>query len=169
MDKQHAVAGIGGLVRVGGRDYRLRPLTLGDLAELKAELVSRRISPIAALGSELDDVDPRQQAELMRTALREAREGRGLTADEIEAYLESSDGAAHLFWLMARDDCPSLDSLEAAKACLVEYADDRMIELQGRLDQATGFLSDVAPLGNYMGQARAMMTTARSGQISIAA
>jgi hypothetical protein len=169
MDRQHAVAGIGGQVRVGGRDYRLRPLTLGDLAELKAYLASRRMSPIAALGRELKDVDPRQQAELMRTAMREAREGRGVTADELEAYLESFAGAAHLFWMMARDDCPSLDSLAAAKACLIEYADDRMIELQSRLDQATGFLSDVAPLGNYSGQARAMMTTARSGQTFIAA
>jgi hypothetical protein len=168
MDKQHAVAGIGGAIRVGEREYRLRPLTLGDLAELKAYLASRQTSPIVERGRELKDVDPRQQAESMRTALREAREGRGVTADELEAYLESFEGAVHLFWLMARDDCQSLDSLAAAKACLVEFADDWVIELQGRLDQATGCLSDVAPLGNSAGQARAT-TTARSGHASIAA
>jgi hypothetical protein len=126
------------------------------------------MSPIDALDLGWDAVDPRHFAELMRTAFRKAREGRGVMAAEIDGYLESFEGAAHLFWLMARDDCPALDSLEAAKECLADYANDRMIELQGRLDQATGFLSDAAPLGNLSGQARAMMTTTRNGHTSIA-
>src|SRR6266566_5309899 len=109
MDKQHAVAGIGGVVCLGEREYRLRPLTLGDLAELKAYLVSRRTGPLEALGGELDRVDPQHHAEQIRLAVREARMGRAATGEEIDAYLESFEGTVHLFWIMARDDCPVLD------------------------------------------------------------
>jgi hypothetical protein len=153
MDKHHAVAGIGGVIQIGEREYRLRPLTLGDLAEIKAYLVSQRTSPLEALGSELDRVEPRHHAALMRAALREACLLRGATADEIDAYLQSFLGTAHLFWIMARDDCPALDSLAAAKGMLSEFSDGRLLELQGRLDQATGFLSDTSTLGNSFGQA----------------
>src|SRR5438552_1656038 len=40
MDKHHAVAGVGGKMEAAGVAYRLRPLTLGDLAEIKAYVVS---------------------------------------------------------------------------------------------------------------------------------
>jgi hypothetical protein len=153
MDRQHSVAGIGGFIRIGEREYRLRPLTLGDLAEMKACIVSRRTSPL----------------ESRPTAWREARALRGVTADEFEDYLDSFDGVAHVFWLMAREACPALDSLDAAKKCLGDCNEQRFVDLQARLDQATGFLSDVAPLGNSSGQARATMTTARNGLTSIAA
>jgi hypothetical protein len=154
MNKHHAIAGVGGVVRIGEREYRLRPPTLGDLAEIKALVVSRRTSPLEALGRELDRVEPRHHPAMMRAALREACESRAAAADEIDAYLQSFDGTAHLFWIMARDDCPALDSLAAAKAALAEFGDARLLELHGQLDQATGFLSDTANLGNSLGQAQ---------------
>jgi hypothetical protein len=168
MDRQHRVAGIGGTFQIGERDYRLRPLTLGDLAELKAYIVSRRDSPLESLvhgGA----TDSRRRGDFMQEAVPEARSMRAVTNREFEDYLDSTDGTAHLFWLMARDDCPALDSLAAARACLAEYGNGRLLELQGRLDQATGFLSDVAPLGNSLGQACATMTSARNGHAFIAA
>jgi hypothetical protein len=159
MDKHHAVAGVGGTIEIGEVEYRLRPLTLGDLAEIKAYIVSRRTSPLEALGRELDRLDPKHHDGLMRAALREACELRAATAGEVDGYLQSFDGAAHLFWIMARDDCPTLDSLAAAKSRLADYSDGRLLELQGRLDQATGFLSDTANLGNFSGQAQIASAT----------
>ena len=67
----------------------------------------------------------------MRAALREACQLRSATAEEIDAYLQSFDGAVHLFWIMARDDCPVLDSLATAKATLSEFSNGRLLELQG--------------------------------------
>ncbi len=168
MDKQHVIAGVGGVISIRDRDYRLRPLTLADLAAIKAHVVSRRMSPLEALGRELERVDSKHHPELMRAALREACAGRAAAADEIDAYLQSFEGTAHLFWLMARDDGPTLDSLAAARACLADFADGRLLELQGRLDQATGFLSDTANLGNCSGQARPMTTATVTGLASIA-
>jgi hypothetical protein len=163
MDKHHAVAGVGGMIEIGGVDYRLRPLTLGDLAEIKAYVVSLRTSPLEALGRELDRVDPKHRDGLMRAALREACELRAATADEIDDYLQSFEGTVHLFWIMARDDCPALDSLAAAKSRLADYGNGRLLGLQGRLDQATGFLSDTANLGNFSGQARTTTTATIAG------
>lgn len=161
MDKHHAVAGIGGVIQIGEREYRLRPLTLGDLAEIKAFVVSQRTSPLEALGRELDRVEPRHYPALMRAALREACQLRAATAEEIDTYLQSFDGTAHLFWIMARDDCPVLDSLTTAKAALAEF-DSRLLELQGRLDQATGFLSDTSTPRNFLpGQAQTTTAAAR--------
>ncbi|HKD37344.1 MAG TPA: hypothetical protein VKB78_11105, partial [Pirellulales bacterium] len=160
MDKHHAIAGVGGVIRIGEREYRLRPLTLGDLAEIKAYVVSQRTSPLEALGRELDRVEPRHRQAMMRAALREACESRATTADEIDAYLQSFDGTAHLFWIMARDDCPALDSLAAAKSALEDFSNGRLLELQGRLDQATGFISDTANLGNSLGQVQNSATQA---------
>jgi hypothetical protein len=152
MDQQHSVAGIGGFVRIGEREYRLRPLTLGDLAELKAYIVSLRDGPLNS-----------------PAAIREMRRMRGVTAAEFEDYLDSFDGVAHVFWLMARDACPVLDSFDAAKQRLGDCDQRRLVELQMCLDRATGFLSDVAPLGNLSGRARATRTTAPDGLTSIAA
>jgi hypothetical protein len=160
MDKHHAVAGIGGTIRIGEVAYRLRPLTLGDLAEIKAYVVSLRGSPLEALGRELERVDPKHHDGLMRAAVREACELRAATPEEIDDYLQSFEGTAHLFWIMARDDCPALDSLAAAKSRLTEYDNGRLLELQGCLDQATGFLSDTANLGNFLGQAQTTAATA---------
>ena len=175
MDKHHAIAGVGGVVRIGEREYRLRPLTLGDLAEIKACVVSRRTSPLEALGRELDRVEPRHHQAMMRAALREACESRAATAAEIDAYLQSFDGTAHLFWIMARDACPALNSLDAAKRAAAEFKSRRLLELQGRLDQATGFLSDTTNLGNSFGQVQNDATAtptiagaAATGAISIA-
>ncbi len=154
-DGQHKVAGAGGCVRIGGREYRLAPLTLGHFAELKAHLVAQRKNPLAALGAALDQIDSKYHADLMRLALREACSARGATADEIDNYLQCFDGTAHLFWLMAREHQPQLDSLNAARAVLAEYGESRLLELQGLLDQATGFLSDTASLGNSSGQTQA--------------
>jgi HAMP domain-containing protein len=160
MDRHHAVAGVGGVVRFGDRDYCLRPLTLGDLAEIKALVVSRQTSPLEALGRELDRIDRQHHPAMMRAALREACELRAARADEINAHLQSFEGTAHLFWIMARDDCPALDSLAAAKSALAEFNNGRLLELQGRLDQATGFLSDTANLGNSSGQVQSEATRA---------
>jgi HAMP domain-containing protein len=175
MDKHHAIAGVGGVIRIGDRQYHLRPLTLGDLAEIKAHVVSRRTSPLEALGRELDRVEPRHHPAMMRAALREACELRGATPSEIDAYLQSFNGTVHLFWIMARDDCPALDSLDAAKAALAEFSNGRLLELQGRLDQATGFLSDTTNLGNSSGQAQneapatpTIASAAATGAVSIA-
>ncbi len=147
MDWQHSVAGVGGFIRIGQREYRLRPLTLGDLAELKAYIAAQHTSPLVEPEHGLDCADPRRQPELLRITLREARDKRGVTAAELETYLDTFDGVAHLFWLMARNACPGLDSLDAAKQCLGDGDQRRLVELQARLDQATGFISDVAPLG----------------------
>ncbi len=147
MDKHHAMAGVGGTIRIGAIDFRLRPLTLGDLAELKAHVVARR--------EPARNARPRSRAHRSAATCRAdsrclgaARIGRGATAEEIDDYLQSFRGTAHLFWLMAREDCPALDSLAAARSCLAEYAEGRLLELHGRLDQATGFLSDTANLAN---------------------
>src|SRR5947208_270640 len=104
MDKHHAVAGVGGMMEIGGVAYRLRPLTLGDLAEIKAHVVSLRTNPLEALGRELERVDSKHHDGLMRAALRQACELRAASADEIDGYLQSFDGTVHLFWIMARDD-----------------------------------------------------------------
>jgi hypothetical protein len=164
MDKHHAVAGVGSTIEIGGVSYRLRPLTLGDLAEIKAHIVSLRRSPLEALDRELNRVDPKHHDGLMRAALREACELRAAMPDEIDDYLQSFDGTAHLFWIMARDDCPALDSLAAAKSRLTDYGNGRLLEVQGRLDQATGFLSDTANLGNFSGQARTTTTATIAGE-----
>ncbi len=72
MDKQHSVAGVGGTIRIGVREFRLMPLTLGDLAELKAHVVSLRKSPLEALAENLGQFEPKHHAEMIRIALREA-------------------------------------------------------------------------------------------------
>ncbi len=148
MDKQHCVAGVAGCVTIGEREYRLAPLTLGDFAEIKAYLVSRRKSPLASLNEQLDRVDKKYHAELMRAALREACAGRAASDAEIDEYLQTFEGAAHLFWLMCRAAHPEMDSFDRARSVLAEYDGPRLLELQGLLDQATGFISDTALLGN---------------------
>ena len=78
MDRQHSVAGIGGFIRIGKREYHLRPLALGDLAELKAYIVSRRTRPLESLDDEASDPKHRVESALP-VAIREARRRRGVT------------------------------------------------------------------------------------------
>jgi hypothetical protein len=105
-----------GLSRVAGRvsatfvyrdtSYTLRVPTLGDIAELESYVASLRPNPLVEATKALDQIDAKHHDKVLAAAMEAARLSSRATLLEIVEFLHTTAGAAFMFWLLARGDCP---------------------------------------------------------------
>lgn len=153
-DGLHRVLGPPGEIELGGKTFRLSPPRLEMRAAILQHLVQQRANPIEVLGQVLPKIDGELRKELIAEAIHQASRSRSVTEEDLAEYLNSWDGTCHLFFLMARPEHPEL-TLGDARELLAGYADERLLELWGKLDAATGAISDMQALGNSPGQIQA--------------
>jgi hypothetical protein len=126
------------VVAIGGRSYRLAPLTVRDYGELEARLVSQRPDPLEQAADALSKFPPEQQETVLREALARADAASRVSADALHAYCRTRDGLSYVLWLMLRRSQPEL-TLEAAGRLLdtsLAAADDAAAaRLQALLDE----------------------------------
>ncbi len=126
------------VVAIGGRSYRLAPLTVRDYGELEARLVSQRPDPVQRAADALSSFPPEQQETVLREALARADADSRVSADELHAYCRTRDGLSYVFWLMLRRSQPEL-TLEAAgrllDSSLAATDDAAAARLQALLDE----------------------------------
>jgi hypothetical protein len=159
-DGQHRVAGVPGEITISGKTYRLSPPTLRMRADIIAHLASQRKSPIEVLPGLLEKLPAEYHDQVIRATIQQATAGRLVLDEDFREYLNSFEGTAHLLWLLLRTNHPELDSLAKVLALVEEFHDKNLLELWGRIDQATGFLTDVAALGNLPGHDQTKTGTA---------
>jgi hypothetical protein len=133
------VAGVGTRIEIGRRDYRLAPISLGDLAEIEQHVVSLRADPIAALAGSIDRFTSAQQQYLLSEAVRQAsQQGRYAAAAEVDAFLKTCAGIGFFFWLAVRKHQPEVDTPEKARLLLADLDPAAIARLQRRLIEASG-------------------------------
>jgi len=135
-------------VEIGGRTYRLAPLTLRDYGEIENRVASRRPDPVAVVRRSLDGLSPAQQEFLLGRAYDKAVAARRATADEIDQWKRTPDGFCYLFWLMVRQEHPAMTLEQAAE--LVEQLAGEVREEVARCMQQC----DQMPVGNPPSQAQ---------------
>jgi hypothetical protein len=100
----------GAKVELSGKEYFLLPPNKDDLDEIDKFVRQNRQSPLAIVKDNLDGLDKDQQKDLLRQALEmEASRPKGVIGQmEYAAALDSREGFALMFWLMARRNHPDL-------------------------------------------------------------
>ena len=94
-------AGVGVEVTIGGKQYMVSPLTMGDLAEFQAHLRAVRREDMKFLVADIADAVERSAA--LRRACSFAVE-----EDEMEAAMESFEGFRFILWRCLRKKQPEL-------------------------------------------------------------
>jgi len=98
-------AGSGVEVTIGGQQYTVMPLTMGDLAEFQAHIRAARREDVRAVLA--DTADAAERLVALRRACSFAVE-----QDEMEAAMESPEGFRFILWRCLRKRHPEL-TLEA--------------------------------------------------------
>lgn len=149
MSKHHRTAGVSyKTVRVLGKEYTLRPLTVGTYAEMESFIVNRRPDPLSIASEAVKRLPSNHHDAVWKAAMSQAVTARTVTAEEAAAFENSVDGLAWKLWQCMRQDHPEIDSTDAAKAFLVRAGEEHF-ELLAR---ATEIGSGEADLKKSSGQ-----------------
>ena len=139
MDGLNQLTAADHTVEIGGRTYRLGPLTLRDYGEIENRVVSQRPDPVAVALRSLEGLSPRQQEFLLGRAYDRAVSTRRATAAEVDQWKRTPEGFCYLFWLMVRKGHPKITLKRAAE--LVE-------QLAGEVRQQLGRRMEGGRIGN---------------------
>jgi len=102
MAKDSLARAAGDLISVtlNGKEYRVKPLTLGDLAEFESRIKSDRIKAFQEASAEF-------APDLRRATLIDLI-SRALTSEEVTAEMSTLSGIRFLFWQMLVKEQPEL-------------------------------------------------------------
>ncbi len=132
------MAGAAAEIELGGKTYRMRPLSIDEFAQFERWVDD---APIRQAVRNLDGLSP----ELQTKMLQQAQEAASRTSQDspekrqgrIAAQMTSMSGISYLIWLSLRREQPDL-SLEAVSQMLTL---DKLPYVQQRLDEINGFSS----------------------------
>ena len=135
-------------VTIGGRTYRLKPLSLADYGEIENRILSKRPDPLAVAIENLGGLSEKQQEFLLGRAYDRAVSARHVTAEELRQWRETPEGICYRFWLMVRKSEPKM-TLEEASGAVRQLLEEDGEELRGRMEDCHGL-----PVGNRSSRAR---------------
>ncbi len=136
------------VVEIGGKAWRLAPLTLADYGAIENRIIAGRPDPIEVAKRHLPGLDARQQEVLLARALDAAAAARRASIEEIDAFRRTPEGIVFVFWLAASKHHGDL-SLEDARELLGTLADEERRRLAAGVEACLG-----VPLGKPAGQPR---------------
>lgn len=161
MSKQHRTAGVDfQTVEIGGKSYKLRPLTVGVYASMEAYLVSIRPDPLAIASEAVKRLPANQHDALWRAAIATAVANRNISSEQIAEFENSVDGLAWKLWQCLKQDHPEINSTEAARTLLIQAGEEHFV----RLARAAEIASGEADLGESSGPAEAGQEAVQAGQ-----
>jgi len=102
-------AGTGVTVTIRGEDYKIRPLTVRDLAEFESYVRSKRIKALIGDGA-AEGLLPEERTRLVRDLASTPP-----STEEVSAEMSTLGGVAFLLWRMLRKDRPGLTLVEASE------------------------------------------------------
>lgn len=139
MSKHHRTAGTDYRKQIiNGKEYTLRPITIGIYSEMEAFIVSRKPDPLAVASEAVKRLPSSQHDAVWKAAMSQAVNNRTVTADETSAFENSVDGLAWKVWQCVKHDHPEIKSLQDAKALLIEAGEEHFEELARAAEIASG-------------------------------
>lgn len=96
-------------VEIEGRFYQIRKVGSEAIHEVKAHLLASRGNVLEKIARDLSEsnVSPEMQSLFVREAIKAATNSQ-VTKHELNEFMQTSDGAAFMFWLALRDAMPEL-------------------------------------------------------------
>jgi len=126
------------IISHGGREYRLAPLELADLAEFEQWMT---IAPYEAAKRQMealgDSLTPEARTMILTTAQAKAADC-SMSSPEYMRTMSSVQGTCYMLWLSLRKEHPDITRAEAG--ALINL--DNLAEWQERLDRVSGLSGD---------------------------
>lgn len=139
MSKQQRTAGVDYKnVTIAGKQYKIRPLTIGAYAQMEAFIISQRPDPLAIASEAVRKLPPSQHDAVWKAAMNQAVAARTVTEQEAAAFENSVDGLAWKLWQCMAENHPEIDGIEAAKALLIEAGQQHFDRLARSVELASG-------------------------------
>ena len=104
-------------ILIGGVEYKLTHLTLGQRAELEQRMMAKFPSPLSVVQSLLKEVSGKDRDTLLELAFQETRWGGAPTMAQFDRWVRTYEGAVTKFWFQLRTHHPEL-TIEHAEALL---------------------------------------------------
>jgi len=142
MDGLNQLTAAAHVINIGGRDYRLGPLTLDDYGEIENRIFSKRPDPLAVAIEKLDRLDRKQQEMLLGRAYDAAVKSPAVTVDELRQWRNTLEGFCYRFWLMIRKYHEEI-GLRDAVELVQQLTGEIRAELNRQVEDADGL-----PVGN---------------------
>lgn len=122
-------------IKLAGREYSLSPPGREELKLLDKYVMEHRQSILQLIKPHLAGLDKDQQQFLLRQALEmeAAKPIGGVSQLEYASVLDTRDGYAFLFWLLARKHQPSI-TLADVEQLVVDATDDEFARLVAERD-----------------------------------
>ena len=151
------ITGSPATVTIGGKEYRLTPWTPEVIGEVEEYVVSLRPNPIVktkeAAGAKGADgkplFTPEEQQYMIGEAIKQtAMMNHSASQEEVALFMQSYNGTCFLFWVMAREHQPEINSRETARKTLDSLSKQEMDQLEVDMTRASG----MEELGNSPSQ-----------------
>ena len=142
-------------IAIGGKQYTLRPFTVGVYAAMEAYIVSRRTDPFVGAVRACKVAPPEQHAAIWDAATRAFQQSQTVTAEEMRNFENSLEGIAWKFWRCIMKDHPDINSTAKAMELIEIAGAERLAEIQARVYAGSG----EASLKNSAGQTEAKEVT----------
>lgn len=117
-----------------GRVLRLSQLRLRHYAEIEAEVLARKPTPLAVVAETVRGMPAEQAKYLLGLAYDDSIKVRRAAPHEIDEFLTTIHGLAFMFWLALRDAQPEITRDEVAEWVL-GLDEPGVAELQDELDK----------------------------------
>lgn len=95
-------------IKIGDAQYEVTPLGRSQIMELREIYEKVRPDPIGVISSRLSGLTELQQRVLLERAYDSLMHGP--SSEEMQRWIDSSDGSAYIMWILLRDNNPSIDS-----------------------------------------------------------
>jgi len=152
MSKQQRTAGEDyKTVLIAGKEYKIRPLTLGVYAQMEAFIVSQRPDPLVIASESIKKLPVTQHDAVWRAAMNQALSARTVTTEQATDFENSVDGLAWKLWQCLKENHPEIDGIESAKQLLIQAGQDHFELLARSVEIGSG----EADLGKSSGQVEA--------------
>lgn len=139
MSKHHRTAGVDRrTVTILGKQYTLRPLTVGVYAQMEAYIISCRPDPLAVASEAVGKLPASQHDAVWRAAMNQAVAARVVTAEAAAEFENSVNGLAWKLWQCMREDNPEINSMEAARDLLIKAGEEHFEYLARSTELASG-------------------------------
>ena len=125
---------------IGGKTYRMMPMTALDRSEIEHEIKRARGDPIDVVRRLTEGLSPEQAKPFLETAYDDAKEAKYVTVKELNNWSTSLDGACFQFWLSIRRKHPEVTREDAVR--LMEQLGE---EQWASVMEATAGLPDADP------------------------
>lgn len=134
MDGLHEIAPRKREFQFLGRTLRLSQLRLRSYAEIEAEVLRRKPSPLDVVAPTVRDMPLEQAKYLLGLAYDDSLKARRAEPREIDEFLSTIDGLAFTFWLAVRDAHPDVTQ-EQVSEWLYGLDKTEIERVQAELDQ----------------------------------